>query len=516
MDAKNKKLLFGIGTVIVLVALLSYFGVITLPSFAILSSSYNVEVDNGKVYHIVQLTANQPNGGTYLLDPKDVTLPNGSVVKSNEQVTFSATPKLQRCEYLLTPVSQPIVFGYSFNLWKEYTLKNAEFFAPVTVSTDNGQAPIILEAGKPGNRGTITDSDGKGIAEVETVGGFSVNSYCPPSTGAVMVVDASGNPKVMDSGLYQTRKQAIVSDAALACGAQCLIDKGGLMCQNCIKAKFNDIKYGTGVQKLASFHSSPIMTTEALPYGTTTSKTGLRLILNSGELYANPVLLVSADQEFVDSFIYNAPIVGEPKINSFSSSDVSEASSGKRAVVFGNTGDTATFTYTASAKRGTISPQSGSVEIEENGEAQRIFDYTAPTVTADAEEEILVKLCAGNQFGGKCTEKTFFFGIKNDEGVLPPAEVCGNGKCLAGETQANCPIDCGYAVTCEYTPNSHKVGTECVCNDGFETKFDVDTGIKLCEEPSQIPDWAFYAVGAVAIGMVAYAVLGGKKGGRRK
>lgn len=534
VSEQQKVILIIVAVALVALAALHITHIITipgLPSMSLLGYSPNVVVNvSGNLvrYQVVALTIDQSQGGTFTanLNPPAYQLSNGSTLYPGENVSVYFQPQTPKCNYTLTAQNEPVIFGYNLNLWKYYTMSTPAFSVPIWVKSSKASDSSIhiIDGAAIGQTYSYqnTEPGGQGAITVQVQGTLGGSTSCASPSGNV-VLNNNGQPYIVDSATYQTYKNGKLSDAAIVCGGICtLYGVQTNACFQCLNNTLAAVSTGSGMPYSSQFTGFSNLYF-ADPAGTSqkTLLTGEKS-LNS---IANPVVTLSADSAWFDSFIYSPPQIATPVILTNSIGDFTMGQPSTFAVIVQNSPSSnanATFTYQVSSNLGSVNPVYGSTGVLKPGDQQQLFfNYAPPSVSANQPYQITVQLCSANQFGGNCTTKTYGGNILYVAPPIvpglpptpPPTHVCGDNICQAqyGENSVSCPSDCPNTppvpTNCGSIPNSNLQGGQCVCNAGFQRTFDQTNGQMQCVPPADWTQYIPWVVGGIVVIVIAYLVV---------
>lgn len=498
-----------------------------LPSLSVISITPDVQFTDGIVRHITTITIDKGTELTYVLKGEPYTLPNGSIVTPTRQETVTFTPEPFKCNYKLTATPEPYInlIDMNLNLWNYYSAFSPSLVAKTKISSSAATIGGIkiysyLDMAQIGATTIILDTDGKGKAVVQTKGVLGGVNNCPDTSGVIFLKDQYGNPKPVDKASYIQYSQIKIRDASLVCTAYCINPLLLNSCISCISNTLSDLKHGEGIQPAANFEGMCKSLAFTDPTGTEI-KSGVTCVAEE-YLFSNGLATITADQDFVDSVIVAPQVLSEAIPKSMSPTTFNSGQSNTVRFIFENIKSTTdVFQYTLSSNIGTFSSPRGNVQIYANSEAPVDVTYSIPSMTTNTNYEITAKICSiSAEYGEKCNIKTFNANALKYEQFNPPTNSCPNGICEPhlGETTSTCPQDCHVQqVSCSDIPNSHEVDNACICNTGFETKYDPLTGKQTCTKPL---DWII--IGIIGLGITTVVLLiavvyraTGKRGRRR-
>lgn len=492
--AYDKKLISGILIVIMLLGVLTFTGV--LPQFSLVTVSEPFKTTDGKTYQTAEILVYGNEQIVTLLTNDYESSEGKQGAPDNITVTFK--PKNQICTYVLTPRPEPYISftNTRYDLWKVYYPDSPTLSAKVGITSSDSSDSKTVETNLDGtsieSSVQLKEKDGVGILTATTKGIMGGNKVCPDTSG-IVVLDNKGTPKVVSEAGYISYRDSRIRDLFLsgAClnpaNIGAVVFKTGA-CYDNIMQVYSDITTGSNIPTASNFDSfrpSPI-TQYLLTFQN--DKTSLVGIATPGRFGA-PAFIITADKEYVDSFMYEKPPSEPPEIKSLVCGDVSESVPNTvKATLYNPNTEEATFRYYITASRGSITPDS-SIAIDADGEEQILFSYITPSITTQTGATVTLKACPIGQFAGDCVEKTASCTIKNDGGLVVPPQP---------EPQPT---------SCSERPNTHSEDGSCVCDDGFVKRYD-DAGNWKCQSPSEeIPDWVIYGLAGVAVLLVGYALL---------
>jgi len=508
-----------IGVIIILIISLNT-GLIRIPgNFSLLSSSTNVQFSNGNVYQIATLTIDKTQSTNYLMIPQNYTLSNGSTIVPSNSVTFTFTPSQQFCTYRLDAQSDPVILGQNLNGWNYYTPGNPRLSAFVRINSSASTGFATLNVTNVGEQLTLPASDGNGSVSAQVQGILGTGSNCPDSSG-IVVLNNNGQPKVVSQAAYNDYRTRRINDAYIVCGFGGVINP--LSVSTCINNALVDVATGSGIPPASNFVGEFDGLVFADPLGTQV-KTQITGVVNPTR-FANPVITLTADQAYFNSFIYSPPQLGQPQILSISCGDMVESRSGTVRTIFRNSGaGNDIFRYTISSNKGSVTPSTGTIQINGADQAAQDFVYSVPSTTSATEPyTINVQLCTSNQVGSNCVQSQCNGNIIDVPATLIPTQpmtpYCGDNQCNAarGETSLTCPQDCSAQtpITQCTMPNAHLTNGECICNDGYQRSFDTQTGTMMCTAPNN-NQYLIWIVAGIAILAVIYQLFVAKGSKRR-
>lgn len=518
----NKTRNFAIIGVIIILIVSLVAGWIRLPGFSLLSSSTNVQFSNGNVYQVATLTIDKTQSTTFLMTPQNYTLSNGSTVVPRNNVTFTFTPSQQFCTYRLDAQSDPVILGQNLNGWNYYGVGNPRLSAFVRINSSASNGDVTLNVTNVGEQLTLPASDGSGSVSAQVQGVLGTGSNCPDSSGLV-VLNNNGQPRVVSQAAYNDYKTRRINDAYITCGFGGVLNP--LSVSTCINNALVDVSTGSGIPEASNFRGEFQGLTFADSIGTQI-KTQITGVVNPTR-FANPVITLTADQAYFNSFIYSPPRLSQPQILSISCGDMTESRSATIRATFRNTGATNDiFTYTISTNKGSITPTTGTIPMNAGDQGVQNFVYSVPSVSSTEPYNVNVQLCTSNQIQSNCVQSQCNGNIID---VPPPAipglpqnpvtPYCGDMQCNAarGETTLTCSQDCPVqpiATQCTM-PNAQLINGECICNNGYQRSFDGQTGAMMCTAPNNYSQYLVYGVAGLAILAVVYQLFFAKGSKRR-
>lgn len=464
--------------IILIILMIGYllFNNVNIP-FSVLSESKNVIFENGKVYNIVLLSIDKITSTTYLFKPSDYTLQNGSIVKGTKNVSILFTPENPICIYSLRAEGEPTIFGYNLNLWKIYYMTEPTITSNIKIKIDNEEK--ILDGSGVGNKVIFFNKNNNGILEITTQGALMSKERCPSPSGLIVLND-NGRPKIVSQAKYIELKNAKFTDCLIVCSSPL-----SPFCFSCWQEFQNLVLYGSQLPQAENFKTFNALLF-ADPAGTET-KTTLKGVmpLNSA---TNPVLTIKADQNYFDSVIFSEPAT-KPKIVSLTCSNALEEKTTTLRAILENTGNIdAVYNLRITTNLGSIKPTSTSLLVQAKQQNFQDYIWYVPSVSADTTYTITLEACSDLGCDRKtCSNKILDvppWPWQNDTNV----EYCGNGKCstATGENYINCPQDCQKSQQTKCPPNSQLKNNECICNEGYLRKFDVNTGEMYCEKENNL------------------------------
>jgi len=494
---------------LILIISLFYFNIIKLPTASVLSVSRNVNIGtDGKVYTIVQLAVKNTDTASFSIEPANgFTLPNGTKLDKGQTVIVYLRPSVQKCVYPLTKQTYNL-YGF-VNLAEYYEINNKQRTQTIAVSTDkSGSDEVTVEGFSYNDVKTLYASDGKGIMTVETHGATQGEQDCPDG---FIILNVNNNPIAVDKTDFFSKLDATKN---------CLYQLNPNYCfEAAVNTIYNSYNSYQTIPKVRDFADVIRFTDPA----SQTTKTKLEIIPKS-TTYAAPILTLNADEDFFN-FVRvapEAPLV-QPEIRDFTSQGIYEGETGTYRLKVYNPSDVAKrFSGNIDVNLGSISPKQFTVDVQPKSEGLVSFNYIAPSVTADQKVQFTGQVCDIYSGQSKCSPFSYSTTVYNKpESILPlPPDQnkarCGDGICSATEDSMNCPQDCGQTppsqkVDCSQTPHSKLVNGACVCEEGYATKYDVNTGKMICEEPNNFGIIVMILAVIGVIGIIYTFGFGGRK-----
>jgi hypothetical protein len=522
MNEKNKQYLLAGGVIFIVLLLVSQ-----TVSLSVLATS-DIKLIDGKIWHSALMTADGAQQQTVIeFNPSTYTYANGSQLVPTKNITITFTPQQQTCIYRLDTNYDPIILNYNLKLWKYYTVGNPTLKSYIRVESSNSNNAVDLDATKL-DTATLSSKDGKGTLKINTYGALRTSSQCPDSSG-ITVLDNNGQPRIVQSSDYRTFTDSKKGDASITCGLICGLTSavpvlGQANCINCISNALGDIGKGENIPVASNWVGEFAGINFGDSAGTETKTSLVGSSKQGSTRFGNPQFQVLADADYFSSILYVPAVDIMPQVDSLTCGNPDMATTTThRAIISNPSSSDASFTYTISSDNGEITPSTNTVLI--SGKSQQALDFvhSIPSVSVDKPYSVNIKVCSVSQFGGKCVEKSCSGNINYiAPSVIPPApseHTCGDKKCEAqyGETTMTCSADCGVGggtPDCSSIANSDLKNGQCICKDGFATKYDQSTGKQTCVVPSN-DEWLYYGAAAL-IGLVGIYLFTAKpKRGRK-
>ena len=391
---KSKKILIGIGVVILVVAMFFVISNVSQSFFSV--SEVSVGVD-GKVYWLLTASANKIDEGyVFSYSPEDYTKSDGTEVLPQESLTIAITKEDSGCEYGVEKKEEKILFG--LRTFEYYILKNPERFANIKITDGNGNSQV-LDATLI-DSATIKDDDGEGEITIETQGILAGKVDCPDYEN-VAIVEGDGSFGVLERRDLESWLDGVSFFPSLTDLLQ-------------------DVDQNT--QFISSFQNPPSF-----------DRTKLVGELNIG----NGVFTITADQDYFDSVVLIPEKEVIPKIQDIIiPSKIQQDEDSTMKVLVSNLEDTSgTIIVSVESDDASIIPSSTNVQITDEKE----IVYTMKTSDNVGNSEVCVEACSISQFGSSvCDSECKSFEITKEE----PKEICGDNICQEFESETTCPEDC--------------------------------------------------------------------------
>jgi len=201
-----------------------------------------------------------------------------------------------------------------------------------------------------------------------------------------------------------------------------------------------------------------------------------------------PSIIISADASFFDyKFIPGSQ--GKPEIvNIVPPQSVEEGSSTGVTIEVRNTGNgDGEFSIETSSQNVAVSPSSQVFSIEQGKTRTVSFTVYGGSTDEDKEVRLTFEVCSINPFGDNfCESRNVFFELL--EKKIIGDDDCGDRVCDLNENYLTCPQDCDKPLECNLPNEILNAETQkCECLPGFEYTED-DSGRKYCKEISTSED----------------------------
>lgn len=477
------------------VVILLFLALIVSQPFSVIGVSQVKVGDDGQPYWLIQADGRQI-GGDYTFtavanDLEEYPTSQGNIVPQ-EDISISIKDIQTECVYIMGDAEDRFtedifqLFGSDKYYYAINPNTKTSVFMTFVDDISNKEQTIDALNWIDGNQISFTHNGGE--ITIEPLGGFSGNYRCPQLSEYAVAIDRDNNNKISFEeyriGYFGTvsftdRTSEVTNVLGLDCSVPVVDDE-----KNAVGQKITCKVQGGDEDKIV-----------------TTS---------------NPSVLFTADANYLD-FKYMPTTVGEPKIidiyepESLNAGEVSSIN-----VKVKNVGDNrGNFKVAIDSPSITTSPSSIGLTLESGEEEEVSFVAIAPSgQTSDFVSSCEVQFCSLGEFAnrGVCvTSDACSIDVKEQKviDIIPKDNTCGNNVCDAGETSATCPTDCGTQLTCDKVGMT-KINNKCVCQDGYELKFDKYSN-EYCSEIEVENNIVIYGVLALVLVILIVMIIIAKR-----
>lgn len=353
----------------------------------------DVKLENGKVFWVVQGSANSYSPEIYTFNPSTYTYKDGSgtEVRPQDDLVLAVSKVNSQCQYLTT---QKYYYNAFFQKKYYYILNNPQKIANVNFTDGHGTSKIL--DGTIVQETSISDTDGKGEIIIQTQGLLSGKYNCPSYENVIYFED---DKRFFDRLKWENERKKVLN------------------------SQFTNTFDSVGINNN---------------------------IVNGGINIGNVVFTITADQDYFDSVVYTPPKQSDPNIIKINAPDEIQAGQTSSIIVEvkNRVADSGNIIIKPTSNYFTFSPSVINKNLPGSEKINVNFNIQASGELGNKKGN--VEVCSSSQFTSdvNCDNMNFYIKITEDE----PIETCGNDICEFNEDKQTCPEDCTEIIPDEECP----------------------------------------------------------------